>query len=216
MPWEKIWFQEGSIQFWYNDLDQSLENMKKVTAKADEVDLNTGVQAWLRMGQIYDMKQRRKEAVEAYRKAIAYAPEADAAQESQEVPRHALPAHVIRPGYSIVTFTGCSISFGSFPPVRIISAIRPVALAGILNLDLGGGLSGDDTLQIVLAVGQVNFAHIGLIRGSPRSWRRHPRFCRYPVRSEHMRGIASCAARSKTRNQKRQLQKTVSSEYPFL
>jgi len=84
LPWEKIWFQMGSIQFWYNDLDQSLVNMKRVTAKADEVDLNTGVLAWLRMGQIYDMKQRRNEALEAYRKAIAYAPEAEAAQESRK------------------------------------------------------------------------------------------------------------------------------------
>jgi tetratricopeptide (TPR) repeat protein len=84
LPWEKLWFQEGSIQFWYNDLDQSLENMKRVTAKADDVDLNTGVMAWLRMGQIYDMKKRRQEAIEAYRKAIAYAPQAEAAQESKK------------------------------------------------------------------------------------------------------------------------------------
>jgi tetratricopeptide (TPR) repeat protein len=84
LQWEKLWFQMGSIQFWYNDLDQSLENMKRVTAKADDVDLSTGVTAWLRMGQIYDMKQRRKEAVDSYRKAIAYAPEADAAQESKK------------------------------------------------------------------------------------------------------------------------------------
>ncbi|HXA52426.1 MAG TPA: tetratricopeptide repeat protein [Candidatus Acidoferrum sp.] len=84
LPWEKLWFQEGSIQFWYNDLDQSLENMKRVTARADDVDLNTGVMAWLRMGQIYDMKQRRAEAMEAYRKAIAYAPQAEAAQEAKK------------------------------------------------------------------------------------------------------------------------------------
>jgi tetratricopeptide (TPR) repeat protein len=84
LAWEKLWFQQGSIQFWYNDLDQSLENMKRVTAKADDVDLNTGVSAWLRMGQIYDMKQRRQEAIEAYRKAIAYAPQADAAQEAKK------------------------------------------------------------------------------------------------------------------------------------
>jgi tetratricopeptide (TPR) repeat protein len=84
LPWEKIYFQQGSIQFWYNDLDHSLENMKKVTSKADDVDLNTGVLAYLRMGQIYDMKHRRAEAVEAYKKAIAYAPQADAAQESKK------------------------------------------------------------------------------------------------------------------------------------
>jgi tetratricopeptide (TPR) repeat protein len=86
VPWEKIYYQEGSIQFWYNDLDHSLENMKKVAASAagDELDLNTGVQAYLRMGQIYDMKHRRAEAIEAYKNAIAYAPEAEAAQESKK------------------------------------------------------------------------------------------------------------------------------------
>jgi tetratricopeptide (TPR) repeat protein len=84
LPWEKIYFQQGSIQFWYNDLDHSLENMKKVTSKADDVDLNTGVLAYLRMGQIYDMKHRRSEAIEAYKKAIAYAPQAEAAQESRK------------------------------------------------------------------------------------------------------------------------------------
>jgi tetratricopeptide (TPR) repeat protein len=83
LPWEKIYFQKGSIQFWYNDLDHSLENMQKVAAAAADVDLNTGVLAYLRMGQIYDMKHRRAEAVEAYKKAIAYAPQAEAAQESR-------------------------------------------------------------------------------------------------------------------------------------
>jgi tetratricopeptide (TPR) repeat protein len=83
VPWEKVYFQEGTIQFWYNDLDTSLENMKRVAARAEDVDLNTGVFAWMRMGQIYDMTHRRKEALEAYRKAIAYAPQAEAAQESR-------------------------------------------------------------------------------------------------------------------------------------
>ena len=84
VPWEKIYFQQGTIEFWYNELDRSLEHMKKVTAAAEDVDLNTGVLAYLRIGQIYDMKNRRAEAVEAYRKAIAYAPEAEAAQESKK------------------------------------------------------------------------------------------------------------------------------------
>lgn len=81
VPWEKVYFQEGTIQFWYNDLDHSLDNLKKVAAAGEEVDLNTGVLAWLRIGQIYDMTHRRQEAVEAYKRAIAYAPQAEAAQE---------------------------------------------------------------------------------------------------------------------------------------
>jgi tetratricopeptide (TPR) repeat protein len=84
VPWEKIYFQEGNIEFWYNDLDRALENMKKVTAASEEVDLNTGVSAYLRIGQIYDMTHRRAEALEAYRKAVAYAPQAEAAQESRK------------------------------------------------------------------------------------------------------------------------------------
>jgi tetratricopeptide (TPR) repeat protein len=83
VSWEKIYFQLGNIQFWYNDLDRALDNLKKVTSSRNEVDLNTGVLAWMRLGQIYDMKQRRAEAVEAYKRAIAFAPQADAAKESR-------------------------------------------------------------------------------------------------------------------------------------
>jgi hypothetical protein len=36
------------------------------------------------MGQIYDLTQRRSMAVAAYQKAIAYAPDAEAAQESKK------------------------------------------------------------------------------------------------------------------------------------
>ena len=86
VPWEKIYFQEGTIQFWYRDLDQALDNLKKVAdaSASDNVDLNSGAFAWLRMGQIYDMTHRRSQAIEAYRKAIAYAPDAEAAQECKK------------------------------------------------------------------------------------------------------------------------------------
>ena len=83
VPWEKIYFQLGNIQFWYNDLDRALDNLKKVTTSRNEVDLNTGVLAWMRTGQIYDMKHRHGEAIEAYKRAIAFAPQADAARESR-------------------------------------------------------------------------------------------------------------------------------------
>lgn len=83
VPWEMIYYQLGSIQFWSSDLGEALANMQKVTARADEVDLNTGVLAWMRVGQIYDLNQRHDLAVEAYKKAIAYAPEAEAARESR-------------------------------------------------------------------------------------------------------------------------------------
>jgi tetratricopeptide (TPR) repeat protein len=84
VPWDKIYFQQGTIQFWYRDLDGALENMKKVTAAPAELDLNTGASAYLRMGQIYDLTNRRTLALAAYQKAIAYAPDAEAAQESKK------------------------------------------------------------------------------------------------------------------------------------
>lgn len=80
---EKIYFARGNIQFWYRDLDEALANLRKAAAHADHLDLNTGVLAWMRLGQIYDLKGRRQEAIEAYRRAIAYAPESDAARESR-------------------------------------------------------------------------------------------------------------------------------------
>ncbi len=83
VPWESIYYQLGTIQFWYNDLPAALDNMLKVTAHAADVDLNTGVLAWMRVGQIYDLTQRHSLAIEAYKKAMAYAPEAEAARESR-------------------------------------------------------------------------------------------------------------------------------------
>jgi tetratricopeptide (TPR) repeat protein len=88
LSWEKIHFQRGTTQFWYRDLDHALENLNKVAAAAEEVDLNTGAYAFLRIGQIYDLKNRRGLALEAYKKALAYAPQAEAAQESQKYISH--------------------------------------------------------------------------------------------------------------------------------
>jgi tetratricopeptide (TPR) repeat protein len=77
---EKVFFARGTIQFWYRDLDQAQANFLTVTARAQDLDLNTGTFAWLRLGQIYDLKGQRREAVEAYRHAVRLAPESDAAK----------------------------------------------------------------------------------------------------------------------------------------
>ena len=84
LRWEKIYFEEGTIQFWYRDLDGALDNLGKVAAAANDVDLNTGALTYLRMGQIYDLTHRRTQALVEYRKCIAYAPAADAARESRK------------------------------------------------------------------------------------------------------------------------------------
>lgn len=81
LPEEKIAYYKGTILFWYNDLDQALVEMQRVAVKSDELDLNTGILAWMRVGQIYDLKGKHAEAVDAYKRSIALAPESDAARE---------------------------------------------------------------------------------------------------------------------------------------
>jgi tetratricopeptide (TPR) repeat protein len=83
ISWEKIYYEQGNIEFWYNDLDQALANLKKATSGKSELDLNTGVLAWMRQGQIYDLENHHDLARKAYQQAIAFAPEADAAKESK-------------------------------------------------------------------------------------------------------------------------------------
>jgi tetratricopeptide (TPR) repeat protein len=83
VPWEKIWFQEGTIQFWYRDFEKSLANLQQVVSAPGELDLNMGASAWLRIGQIYDLTGRRNQALDSYRKSISFAAQADAAQESK-------------------------------------------------------------------------------------------------------------------------------------
>jgi tetratricopeptide (TPR) repeat protein len=80
---EKISYAEGNIQFWANDLDAALDSMKQAVAGAEGLDVNAGVLAWMRLGQIYDLKGQRKRAVDAYDHAIVFAPDSDAARESR-------------------------------------------------------------------------------------------------------------------------------------
>ena len=83
MP-EKIDYLEWNFLFWYNDLDPALEHMQKVTAKAMQLDLNTCLMSWMRLGQIYDLKKLRPQALAAYREAIAAAPQSEVAKESKQ------------------------------------------------------------------------------------------------------------------------------------
>src|SRR6266481_6034992 len=80
---ERIYYQIGNIQFWYRDYDLAVDNLKKAVAGCSTLDLNTGTLAWMRLGQVYDLTNRRALAMEAYRKAIAFASQAEAAKESR-------------------------------------------------------------------------------------------------------------------------------------
>jgi tetratricopeptide (TPR) repeat protein len=84
LPMEKIYYQAGNIQFWYKDYDRAVDNLKKAVAGGTTLDLNTGTLAWMRLGQVYDLTNRRNLATEAYKQAIAFAPQTEAAKESRK------------------------------------------------------------------------------------------------------------------------------------
>ncbi len=80
---EKIRYFRANLLFWYNDLPGALADLRQVTQKAGELDLNTAVLAWLRLGQVRDLQGNHKDAVQAYREAISAAPKSEAAAEAK-------------------------------------------------------------------------------------------------------------------------------------
>jgi tetratricopeptide (TPR) repeat protein len=91
IPQEKIYYETGNLQFWFDDLEDALKNLQKVTSTADQLqqlDLNTGVLALMRQGQIYDLRRRHDLATKAYQQAIQLAPDAEAARESEHYIRN--------------------------------------------------------------------------------------------------------------------------------
>jgi len=92
IPQEKIDYEIGNLQFWFDDLANALKNLEKATATPDhlkELDLNTGVLALMRQGQIHDLEHRHDLAVKAYQQAIELAPDAETARESEHYIRNA-------------------------------------------------------------------------------------------------------------------------------
>ncbi len=79
----KVQYMRGNLLFWYGDLDRARTDLKQATGKADELDLNTALLAWLRLGQVYDLREDHREATEAYREAIKAAPSSEIAAEAK-------------------------------------------------------------------------------------------------------------------------------------
>ena len=83
LPAGKIQYARGNLLFWYRDYAGALENLAKVAASVGDVDVNTGMNAWMRMGQAYDVMGKRSQARAAYAEAVKAAPESDAGKESK-------------------------------------------------------------------------------------------------------------------------------------
>ncbi len=80
---DKIRFVAGNLHFWYNDLPLALDDFKLVTQHAADVDLNTALLGWLRLGQIYDLQGKHSDAVAAYQEAMKAAPGSEGANEAK-------------------------------------------------------------------------------------------------------------------------------------
>jgi tetratricopeptide (TPR) repeat protein len=68
--------------FGFRDYDRALTECK-AAAEAGELHPVMAAKAWLRVGQIHDLKKQRNEAIAAYRQAVRAAPESEAAGESK-------------------------------------------------------------------------------------------------------------------------------------
>jgi tetratricopeptide (TPR) repeat protein len=84
LPGEKVSYARGNLLFWYREPAAAVPHLQKAAAKAAELDPNTGVMAFLRLGQCLDLLGGRSEALAAYRQAIAYAPESEAARDARK------------------------------------------------------------------------------------------------------------------------------------
>ncbi|MFL6416970.1 MAG: tetratricopeptide repeat protein [Bryobacteraceae bacterium] len=80
---EKIAYTAGNLYFWYRDYDEALARLKQASANTEALDLNTAVMTWLRLGQVYDLRNDRGHATAAYREAIRTAPNSEVAAEAK-------------------------------------------------------------------------------------------------------------------------------------
>lgn len=80
---EKLRYLKGNLLFWYGDLNPALADLKRATQNAEELDLNTAVLAWLRLGQVYDLQGNHPDAISAYKETVKTAPKSEAASEAR-------------------------------------------------------------------------------------------------------------------------------------
>jgi tetratricopeptide (TPR) repeat protein len=84
LPEERIQFARGNLLFWHREFDPAIHELEQATEHAELLDPNSGPSAWLRLGQCYDIKGRRANAVRCYQRAVAFTPASDPAKEARK------------------------------------------------------------------------------------------------------------------------------------
>jgi tetratricopeptide (TPR) repeat protein len=82
VPEAKVRYTRGNLLFVFNELDRALEELRAATAEGGLSTPAAG-NAWLHIGQIYDLKNQRAPAVAAYQQAIRTSPDSDVADQAK-------------------------------------------------------------------------------------------------------------------------------------
>jgi tetratricopeptide (TPR) repeat protein len=79
----KVHFARGNLLFWFDDYERAAAELESATPYAADLDLNTALLAWMRLGQVRDLRGERKSAVAAYLEVLKLAPESEIAKEAR-------------------------------------------------------------------------------------------------------------------------------------
>ncbi len=83
LPEGLIHSTRGGVLMQLHDLDGALAEMKLATAGANKMDAPSAGVAWVRLGQIYDLKGQRQQAIGAYQEAMRAAPVTEAFEDAK-------------------------------------------------------------------------------------------------------------------------------------
>lgn len=80
---EKLAYLRGNLHFWFDEYDLAVSDLTRALNARQELDLNTGLLACLRLGQTYDLLGTRSSAQKAYQSCRLLAPESEIGRECQ-------------------------------------------------------------------------------------------------------------------------------------
>lgn len=78
---EKLAYLKGNLLFWFDEYDKAILDLQRAVAAREHLDLNTAIMACLRLGQTFDLLNRRQEAIAAYKLGAGLAPGSELAKE---------------------------------------------------------------------------------------------------------------------------------------